>query len=43
MCDFIEEFLEVNITVIKTIGDHVAKLTKMGPGLGEYMFDKELK
>ncbi|XP_072048063.1 soma ferritin-like [Amphiura filiformis] len=42
MSDFIEEFMDTNITIIKELGDHIANLTKMGPGLGEYLFDKGL-
>ena len=40
MCDFVEEFLDANVNIIKEVSDHVARLQKVGPGLGEYMFDK---
>ena len=42
MADFLEEFMDTNISTIKEIGDHIANITKMGPGLGEYLFDKNV-
>ena len=40
--DWIEShFLTEQTEAIKEISDHVANLTRVGPGLGEYMFDKE--
>jgi len=41
-CDFIEsEYLEEQVKAIKEIGDHITNLKRVGPGLGEYMYDKE--
>ncbi len=42
MADFLEEFMDTNVSTIKEIGDHIANITKMGPGLGEYLFDKNV-
>ncbi|XP_014663745.1 PREDICTED: soma ferritin-like [Priapulus caudatus] len=40
--DFIEEkYLEEQVESIKKLADFVTKLKRAGPGLGEYMFDKE--
>lgn len=41
MMDFIEEFLEEQVTSIKELGEYVTNLKRVGSGLGEYMFDKE--
>lgn len=42
MCDFLEsEYLEEQVESIKKLSDMVTKLKRCGPGLGEYMFDKE--
>lgn len=42
MMDFIEsEYLEEQVDAIKKISDHISNLKRVGPGLGEYMFDKE--
>jgi len=42
MCDFLEgEYLEEQVKAIKELGDHVTNLKRVGPGLGEYMYDKE--
>ena len=42
MMDFIEgEYLKEQVDAIKKIGDHVTNLKRVGPGLGEYQFDKE--
>jgi ferritin heavy chain len=42
MMDFIEsEFLEEQVDGIKQLGDYVTNLKRVGPGLGEYQFDKE--
>nr|AIU94778.1 hypothetical protein [Phragmatopoma lapidosa] len=41
-CDFIEsEYLEEQVNGIKEISDHITQLKRVGPGLGEYMYDKE--
>ena len=29
------------VEVIKLLSDHIANIKRLGPGLGEYMFDKE--
>jgi len=41
MEDFLEQFLEEQVESIKEVGGYVTKLKRVGPGLGEYMFDKE--
>merc|ERR1711871_191618 len=42
MTDFIEgNYLNEQVEGIKMIADYVANLKRVGPGLGEYMFDKE--
>ncbi|XP_020614068.1 soma ferritin-like isoform X2 [Orbicella faveolata] len=41
MMDFIEEnFLEEQVESIKEFSDFVTNLKRVGPGLGEYQFDK---
>jgi len=42
MMDFIEgNYLTEQVEAIKELSDHVTNLKRVGPGLGEYMFDKE--
>ncbi|KAK7491438.1 hypothetical protein BaRGS_00017267 [Batillaria attramentaria] len=42
MCDFLEgEFLKEQVESIKEISDFITNLKRVGPGLGEYQFDKE--
>lgn len=42
MADFLEtHFLEEQVDSIKQIGAYVTTLKRVGPGMGEYMFDKE--
>ena len=42
MADWLEgEFLVEQVQSIKQISEHVTNLKRVGPGLGEYMFDKE--
>lgn len=42
MADWIEShFLTEQVEAIKELSDHITNLTRVGPGLGEYMFDKE--
>ena len=36
-------FLEEKVETIKMIGDHVTNLKRVGPGLGEFRFDKHLE
>nr|KAG5706933.1 hypothetical protein BaRGS_021439 [Batillaria attramentaria] len=42
MTDFLEgNYLQEQVKAIKEIGDYITNLKRVGPGLGEYMFDKE--
>jgi len=42
LTDFLEsEFLQEQVEAIKKLGDYITNLKRVGPGLGEYMFDKE--
>uniref|UniRef100_A0AC34FL44 Ferritin n=1 Tax=Panagrolaimus sp. ES5 TaxID=591445 RepID=A0AC34FL44_9BILA len=42
MCDFLEgTFLKEQVESIEEIGKMITALKRVGPGLGEYMFDKE--
>jgi len=42
MCDFLEtHYLNEQVEAIKELADYVTNLKRVGPGLGEYMFDKE--
>jgi ferritin heavy chain len=41
MSDYLDDFLEEQVEDIKKISDYVTQLTRAGPGLGEYLFDKE--
>jgi len=44
MTDFLEgEFLKEQVEAIKELGDKISNLKRVGAGLGEYMFDKELQ
>jgi ferritin heavy chain len=41
LCDFLEsEFLQEQVESIKKISEYVTNLKRVGPGLGEYQFDK---
>lgn len=41
LTDFLEEnFLDEQVESIKKIGEHITNLKRVGPGLGEYQFDK---
>lgn len=41
LTDFIEEhFLDEQVHSIKLLGDHITNLKRVGPGLGEFQFDK---
>jgi ferritin heavy chain len=43
MTDFLEgNFLNEQVDSIKQLGGFVTQLKRLGPGLGEHMFDKEL-
>lgn len=42
MCDWLEtHYLTEQVEAIKLLGDHVTNLKRVGPGLGEYMFNNE--
>nr|AEN71564.1 ferritin 3 [Argopecten irradians]AEN83774.1 ferritin [Argopecten irradians] len=42
LSDFVEEtFLTEQVEAIKQLSDYIAQLKRVGPGLGEYQFDKE--
>ncbi|KAG1649860.1 Soma ferritin [Nymphon striatum] len=42
MCDFLEStYLEEQVDAIKEISEHITNLIRVGPGLGEYTYDKE--
>jgi len=44
MTDFLEgNFLQEQVESIKKIGNYVTNLKRVGPGLGEYQFDRELQ
>ncbi|XP_061176576.1 soma ferritin-like [Saccostrea echinata] len=44
MTDFIESnYLEEQVNAIKEISDHITQLKRVGAGLGEYMYDKQLQ
>jgi len=41
MADFIENhYLTEQVEAIKQLGDYVTNLKRVGPGMGEYLFDK---
>jgi len=42
--DFLEgEYLKEQVDAIKEISDHITQLKRVGPGLGEYTYDKQLQ
>lgn len=44
LSDFIEdEFLKRQVDNIKTISDYITQLKNVGPGFGEFQFDKYLQ
>jgi len=44
MCDMIESnYLTEQVEAIKQIGDYITRLKRVGPGVGEFLFDKELR
>lgn len=44
MCDFLEsEYLEEQVESMKQMSEMITKLQRVGPGLGEYTFDKNLE
>jgi ferritin heavy chain len=41
-CDFLEaHYLTEQVEAIKSISDHITQLKRVGPGMGEYLYDKE--
>ena len=43
LCDFLEaEYLEEQVTGIKSIGDLITKVKRAGDGLGLHIIDKEM-
>ncbi|CDW56911.1 Ferritin [Trichuris trichiura] len=41
MCDFLaDEFLKEQVEAINRLSQHVTNLSRLGPGMGEYLFDK---
>jgi len=42
MTQYLDEFLEEQVNGIKEVADHVTRLTRAGPGLGEHLYDKDL-
>ena len=43
-CDFIEsEYLQEQVASIKSIGDLITRCKRAGPGVGEFLIDKELQ
>merc|ERR1711951_283598 len=42
LSDFLDEFLEDQVASIKSIGDNITKLKRVGDGLGLFLFDKEM-
>lgn len=43
-CDFLEtHFLTEQTEAIKELSDYISQLKRVGPGLGEHMFDKKLQ
>lgn len=44
LTDYLEEhYLNEQVESIKQLGEFVTQLKRVGPGLGEYIFDKELE
>lgn len=42
MCDFIEtHYLTEQVEAIKQLADFITNIQRVGPGLGEYLFDKK--
>ncbi|CAG2121255.1 unnamed protein product [Medioppia subpectinata] len=37
---FLVNFLREQIRDLKELGDHVTRLKRVGPGIGEYLYDK---
>lgn len=43
MGDFVEEFLEEQVESIKDLSDKISNIKRVGTGIGEWQFDKELQ
>ena len=44
MMDYLEgEYLKEQVEAIKDISDKITNLKRVGPGMGEWHFDKELQ
>jgi ferritin heavy chain len=42
LADYLEsEFLDEQVKSIKEYSDYITNLRRVGPGLGEYIFDRE--
>merc|ERR1712146_643560 len=42
LSDFLDNFLEDQVASIKSIGDNITKLKRVGYGLGVFLFDKDM-
>lgn len=43
LCDFLEgEYLKEQVDAIKQLSEYITQLKRVGPGLGEFTFDKEV-
>jgi len=40
LCHYLDDFLDEQVKTIKKVGDHVTQLKRVGPGLGEHIYDK---
>ena len=44
LSDFLEsEYLDEQVNASKELGDKITQMKRAGPGIGEYLFDKELQ
>lgn len=44
LCDFLEnELLDHQVKTIKRLADAITNIKRVGDGLGEFLFDKELR
>jgi len=41
MTQFLDPFLDEQVSGMKELADHITRLTKAGPGLGEVLYDKQ--
>jgi len=42
LCHYLDDYLDEQVKSIKEIADHVTQLKRVGPGLGEHIYDKEV-